>query len=49
MDLLGNWPLEIEFALSILYYGEKDNPTHPGYIPTLNVWQEKILQLWPVQ
>ena len=50
MDLLGNRPLKIEFALSILYYGEKnDNPTHPGYVPTLNVWQEKILRLCPVQ
>ena len=50
MDLLGNQPLEIKFALSILYFGEKNsNPTQPGYVPMLNVWQEKILRPWPVK
>ena len=29
MDLIGNRPLEIEFALSILYYGGKNDNSTP--------------------
>ena len=41
----GDWICSLNFLS-----GEKNgNSTHPTYIPTLNICQEKILRPWPVQ
>ena len=49
MDQLGNHPLEIKFALTILSLERRTTTRHTlGTFPCW-IWQEKILRPWPVQ